>query len=89
MGVAKITSTEMHGMNELIDGEIIPCLIVEIRPKGRGPKSYLFIDWEKVREKYSKTTPGQLSLTFWWILKNGIKLDSWRNSQTIQGGENT
>jgi hypothetical protein len=88
MGNAKISSTEMHGMNELVDRGIIPCLVVEIRPKTRGPKSYFFVDWEKVRQKYSRTTPGMISLTFWWILQNGVNLDSWIHLQTIPGGEN-
>lgn len=84
MGSAKISSTEIQGMNALIDQDIIPCLIVEIRPRTGSSRSYFFIPWKKVQEKYSKNTPGQMDISFYWILQNGVNLDSWMYLQSME-----
>lgn len=77
-GSAKITATEIAGMNLLVDQNIIPCLIIEIRPRA-GPQSnsYFFVDWNLVREKHSKSKPSQMDIGFHWILNNGVNLQYW------------
>jgi hypothetical protein len=85
MGVAKFSSTEVYGMQALRQENHIPCVIVEIRPRCRSEKVYLFIPWERVFNLYSVKQPGQMSLNFWWILKNSVPLNHWI-SQVQDGG---
>ena len=82
MGVAKVSSTEMQTMDSLsCDGSHIcwKCLIVEVRPKthSRAPH-YLWMHWDLVREIYARRRPAVMSLTFWWLLKNGTPLEQIR-----------
>lgn len=77
-GNAILHSTEVAGMNALVEKGIIPCLVVEIRPpSGSSSFSYFFIPWNLVQEKYAKRRPSSLSLTFYWILQNGQNLGVW------------
>lgn len=82
-GNIKIHHTEISGMNALVGREIIPCLICEIiPPRGRSTKSYFFIEWDRVREKYNQNRPMTISLTFYWVLQNGLNLQAWLKRQT-------
>lgn len=77
-GNATISSTEMAGMNALLNQSIIPCLVVEIRPPcGPASYSYFFVPWILVDTKYSKRRPAVMALTFYWILQNGQHLGRW------------
>ena len=84
MGVAKFSSTEIHGMQALLEKDHIPCVIVEIRPRRRS-KVYFFIPWERIFNLYSVKQPSMMSLNFWWILENGVPLNHWL-SQVQDGG---
>lgn len=78
MGCLKISAQEMAAMNQLTEQDMTPCLIVEIRPtKGGQTKSYFYIPWEKVKEKYARTTPQMLTLRFYDILNMGLNLRAW------------
>lgn len=78
-GYAKLTSTQICNMRGLlVDGqEAAPCLIVELRPGNKKEGLWYFVDWRNVLSRFNKTTPQMLSLTFWWVLRNGVRLDAW------------
>ncbi len=79
VGMAKISREEYRGMLDLRQENLEPCLIVEVRPKGFKSKNYFYfyVPWSKVEKRFEKTNPQQLSLSLWWILKNGIDLRRW------------
>lgn len=84
-GCAKISSTEMNGMNELEKQGMIPCLIVEIRPRsGESFKPCFFIEWADVQEKYKEGSPSQLSLRLYWILEKGQNLNVWLQQKSVE-----
>lgn len=85
MGVAKFSSTEVHGMQALLEKGYIPCVIVEIRPHRRFKKVYFFIPWKRVFDLYSVKQPSMMSLNFWEILETGVPLNHWV-SQVQEGG---
>ena len=79
MGVAKVSSTEIQSMDSLsCNGSHVfrKCLIVELRPKthSRAPH-YLWMHWDLVSTAYARRRPAVMSLTFWWLLKNGLPLE--------------
>ena len=84
MGVAKFSSCEIHGMQELLEKGHIPYVIVEIRPRRRS-KVYFGIPWKCVFNLYSVNQPRLMSLNFWWILENGVPLNHWVSQ--MQEGE--
>ncbi len=84
MGVAKFSSTEIHGMQALLKKDHILGVIVEIRPRCRSKKVYFFIPWERIFNLYSVKQPDQMSLNFWEILEHGVPLTHWLSQ--VQGG---
>ena len=54
MGSAKISSTEIEGMRELQKLKMIPCMIVEMRPRISKTLSYFVIPCEKIQTKYHR-----------------------------------
>lgn len=84
MGVAKFSRTEIHGMQALLKNGHILGVIVEIRPRCRSKKIYLFIPWERIFNLYSVKQPSMMSLNFWEILENGVPLNHWLSQ--VQGG---
>lgn len=82
-GNVKIHHTEISGMDALLERDIIPCLICEILPpKGPSNKSYFLLEWDRVKEKYNQKKPMTISLTFYWILQEGLNLKAWLKRQT-------
>jgi len=82
MGVAKVSSTEIRSMDSLscdYSQVFRKCLIVELRPKtySRVPH-YLWMQWDLVRTAYARRRPAVMSLSFWWLLKNGVPLEQIR-----------
>lgn len=85
-GNAIISSQEMAGMNALVEQDLIPCMVVEIRPpSGPASKSYFFIDWSLVNQKYGERRPVYIALTFYWILQHGQHLGYWLVGKTQEG----
>lgn len=81
MGCAKISREEMMAMNALPGQDIIPCLIVEIRPRTGRRRPYFYVPWELVQERYVKTSPRMLTLRYYWILDFGLNLRDWLKRQ--------
>jgi len=79
VGMAKVSREEFHGMRGIRDEGLKSCLIVEVRPRGFKAMDYLylFVSWEAVEERYKKTSPDQVSLSLWWVLRNGVNLEWW------------
>lgn len=71
VGHVHLRSTEVHAMQDSIAQGHVPCMIVEVRPKGRTDKIYYFIEWGLVIQEYNKTAPEIKSLSFYWIIENG------------------
>jgi len=76
MGVAKVSRTEVQSMESALPYLAHKCLIVELRPTTHSKDPvYLYVHWDLVREVYSHRSPAVMSLTFWWLLRNGLPLE--------------
>jgi len=79
VSMAKVSREEFYGMCDLKDEGLKPCLIVEVRPRGLKAADYLylFVSWKAVEERCKKSKPDQVSLSLWWVLRNGVNLEWW------------
>lgn len=79
VGMAKVSREEFHGVCELRQNGLKPCMIVEVRPRGFKEKDYLyvFVPWRAVEGRFKETRPEQVSLSLWWVMRNGMNLEWW------------
>lgn len=75
-GVAKMTLTEFDAMQNLWSDHV-KLLIVDIRAHSGPGHAYFVVPWKAVQVLF-ESTAAMKSLTFWWILENGTRLDQWR-----------
>ena len=76
-GLVKLRRAQVNGLQLLALKDIKPALIVELRPRGKSGRAYVLVPWKPIWDKYLKSTPKYLTLSFWWILRNGVNLDWW------------
>jgi len=67
--------TEVVAMQRKIAENYIPCLIVDVRPRSKNISLQYLVEWDLVLEEYNRTSPEIKSLSFYWILENGCRLD--------------
>ena len=67
--------TEVVAMHNKIAENYIPCLIVDVRPPSSNRRFQYLVEWDLVLKEYNRTRPEIKSLSYYWILENGYKLD--------------
>ena len=70
-----IRRTEVIAMHDKIAENYIPCLIIDVRPPTSKSRFQYLVEWDLVLNEYNRTRPEVKSLSFYWILENGYRLD--------------
>ena len=78
VGTFSITREEFNAYEKILF-YMRMVLIVEIRPRGYHWSNYIYfvIDWGVFKEEFLKNNPSKCTLSMWWVIKNGVKLETW------------
>lgn len=78
IGTFSVSRAEFQAYEKLsLDMNIV--LIIEIRPRGYHWSNYIYfvVDWSVFREEFLKNSPSKRTLSMWWVIKKGVKLETW------------
>ena len=80
VGNVKVSTSQLLEMKRFEESKssYLRMLIVEVRPRGAKPKDFLYyvVPWSEVYEKWYISKPDVLTLSLWWVLREGTKLSS-------------
>jgi len=78
VGTLSVSRAEFQAYEKL-SLEMNVILIVEIRPRGWHWSNYLYyvVDWNLLRKEFLESNPSVRTLSMWWVLKNGVNLETW------------
>lgn len=79
IGYAKLPIEQVAHMTMLwkSSAPMQPILIVQLRTPNYRNRAWIVVPWNLVEAQFSKNKPAMISLTFWWLVRNGINLHCW------------